>query len=142
MDVEMDPSDPSPDPEAAEDETLIMGTVSDADTAEPVAGARISVIGSSLAEETTATGEFTFALKTGPADSLRRPTVTLEAEAKNYRSLRMKNIPLAGGNAIRLPVRLERKTSDTEQLAPMEEDHWRNPGADFLADWVFDVTIR
>jgi hypothetical protein len=141
-DIELDPIGNFAEPELDATESLLRGTVADADTAEPISGARITVADSHLRGQTTATGEFQFQIKTGAPTHAGNAAVTLEATAEGYQPLRLKNIRLAAGSSMRLPIRLDRETSATAAQDVVEQDHWVHPGSDFLSDWVFDVSIR
>lgn len=140
MEVELDPSDPLSETEVPADRALLLGTVSDADTAEPLSGAKIEILGSELSETTTASGEFRFEIKIGEAAAQSRPAVAIEVHADGYTPLRLKDLPLDAGGRARVPVKLSRETSGTAEL--IEINAGRPPGGQYAIDWTFDVTLR
>lgn len=140
MEVELEPEQPAEGVEVADDAAVLMGTVSDALSGQPIAGATVALAGEQRAQQTTATGSFHFDVKTGRASATRVPAATLEITAEGYQGVRLTDIPLAPGSAARLPVRLDEKTTDSEAI--VEKPQWRQPGRNHAADWVFDVTLR
>ncbi len=142
MEIELDPQSPTAPPEIPPDIAILRGTVADIDTAEAIPGAKLILTESTLTAQTTATGEYRFEIRTGPAATDNRPAVTLEIQAPEYQTLRLTNIPLAPGSEALVPVKMSRPTSTTQTLDVVEIDQWTAPGKDFLSDWIFDVTIR
>lgn len=142
MEIELDPQNSTAPPEIPDDIAVLRGTVADSDTAEAIPGATLKLAESPLTAQTTATGEYRFEIRTGPATPEHRPAITLQIQAPEYQTLNLTNIPLAPGSEALVPVKLSRPTSATETLDVVEIDQWTAPGKDFLSDWIFDVTIR
>lgn len=140
MAVELDPTAQQPEPKIAADMAVLLGTISDADTAEPIADAKIDMLGSTLSETTTASGEFRFEIATGNTTAQSRPAVTIEVHADDYAPLRLKDLPLDAGGRARVPVKLSRETSGPTELMEINAGH--TPGGQFATDWTFDVTLR
>jgi len=139
--IELDPDENISQQELAPGTAILEGTVADADTAEPIDGARASLPSAGLTTRTAAEGQFQFTLNTGPTTAESRPAITLEVAAQGYQPMRLKNITLAPESRTRIPVKLSRATSAT--LETMDEiDESVAPGAAIATDWVFDVTFR
>lgn len=140
VEVELEPEKPTPEATVDEDAAVLQGSVSDAFSGEAISGATIALVGEQQEQKTTATGSFRFEVKTGRVRGTQVPAATLEIAADGYQTLRLSDIPLAPGSTARIPVRLEEKTTGSEEV--VDKPQWRQPGRDHAADWVFDVTLR
>ncbi len=142
MSFELDPQTTATIAQVPEGTAILEGHVTDADTGRLLEQVQISLPDAALTTTTDFSGRFEFQVLVPKPAEAAQPVVILEARADGYVPVHMKNLILASGQRRRMPIALERKTSDNLPETIYETDEAADSGRHRSFEWVYDVTLR
>lgn len=142
MQIEMDSAKVEDTDPVAEDAAVLEGNISDADTGALLEKVKVTMPDARMSTVTDQQGYYRFDVVTGENNPESLPAIIMEVKADGYTPLRLKNVGLAPGERRRMPLRLDKSTTDTATNEIVEIDEGMSPGQSRTSDWVFDVTIH